>query len=707
MAQETIRLNCIESVYLGENKPDGNYGKTEELKLEHMNTSREHLKYFSILQFDVPDKIKKHKILSCKLNFNATIYATEDSLVGTRTTIFNFFSLKPEYQSIMADIYSAKYQDIASPSGTANVIKVGQKTNYGWDELRLTKNYPTYTDFALNYLGMDGYEDLYSASDFWNGFIRFLDNGIAFVLAQCDTTLIGQYTQVNIQSSRTATPPYMEVVVDTDYLYLETTSTGFVDPSRDFTFEWRIAPTLHLYDPMTQQVSAQFRIRKKGEKSITAADITGDNSTYTILANTLDAENYEWQVYVLTDAGRSATTEWKEFTTKDGTSSAEIISPNLVTVDGSAENKFEWKHIISTSSLPRGYEIQYREGDSDWQELVQNQNTTNEFYIAPPNTLPAGNIEWRVRTYNSNSIAGSWSNAASIIVSSEPAIHIITSISTSPRPVIKWQSEGQIQVEIKIGDQIKSLIYTDKEYKWDEFLQDGQVTVYIRVKNQFGLWSAWASASITIKNNPLYDIAISAEQNSFGINLIINSNYTSNYIYRNNELVGLATPKEGEPQIYLYSDYTAIGTQEYQVMGVDAQDNYKRSNVVTQTVSLTYGVLGDAAKPEWIELKKRRGSYPTHTIKTNRPITMVYYAGKSLPVAHVSPNLEREHALEFTTDKQTADRLETMTGKKVIYKDVRGDLIQGVLASVDSSRDRATDVKITITETQKEVVKIE
>lgn len=63
MTQETIRLNCIESVYLGEDKPDGNYGKTEELKLEHMNTSREHLKYFSILQFDVSDKIKKHMLI--------------------------------------------------------------------------------------------------------------------------------------------------------------------------------------------------------------------------------------------------------------------------------------------------------------------------------------------------------------------------------------------------------------------------------------------------------------------------------------------------------------------------------------------------------------------------------------------------------------------------------------------------------------------
>ena len=142
-------------------------------------------------------------------------------------------------------------------------------------------------------------------------------------------------------------------------------------------------------------------------------------------------------------------------------------------------------------------------------------------------------------------------------------------------------------------------------------------------------------------------------------------------------------------------------------MGVDIYDNYKRSNIVIQTISLTYGVLGNAIAPEWIELKRRRGAYPTHSIKTNHPLTMVYYAGKSLPVAHISENLEREHTLEFTTDKQTADRLEALTGKQVIYKDVRGDLIEGVLVSVDSSRDRVTDIKITIAETQKEVVKIE
>lgn len=86
---------------------------------------------------------------------------------------------------------------------------------------------------------------------------------------------------------------------------------------------------------------------------------------------------------------------------------------------------------------------------------------------------------------------------------------------------------------------------------------------------------------------------------------------------------------------------------------------------------------------------------------------MVYYSGNPLPVAYVSNELDASHTLEFTTDKMTADHLENLTGKTVIYKDIRGDLIIGVLVSVECSRDRATDVKLSIEETQREVVKIE
>lgn len=706
MAQETIRVNCVESVYLGEDKPDGNYGKTPELKLEHQKTSKEHLKYFAILQFDVPEKVKKHKILSCKLNFNATVYATTDPFLDRQETHFNFFSLNPEHQSIAADIYSSQYEDIAYSHGGA-YIKVGKKTSAGYKELMLTQIYPNYTDFSFDYLRVTNYSGPFTAEYLWSNFVHFLENGIAFVLNECDTSLTGMYSQVTMQSSRTSKPPYMKITIDTDYLYLEATSTGFVDPSKDFRFEWKIAPTLHLYNPMTSQSSAQFRIRKKGEEETQTTDISGATAFHIIPANTLEASAYEWQVSVTTDDGRTATTEWQEFTTVDGTSSAKIIRPNLITLDGSAVNRFEWEHTISTASLPRGYEIQYRESDSQWQTLIDQKQTDQTYYDVPANTLPAGNLEWRVRTYNSNLTPGNWSDSASIIVRSAPPAPIITSVTSSPRPVISWQSEGQIQAEVRINDNTRSVLSAAKSYRWEDFLPDGFITVNVRVKNQFDLWSPWASAQTTIKNTPSGQITLSASVSNYAVSLSINSTYPQNYIYRDDVLIGKAVKREGVDTAFTYLDDTALGSHSYYAMGVDDQSNYQQSERITEKVSVPFGVIGELKALSWIELKRKRGSYPSHDIKRSYPVTMVYYSGNPLPVAHVSNELDASHTLEFTTDKTTADHLENLTGKTVIYKDVRGDLIIGVLVSVECSRDRATDVKLSIEETQREVVKIE
>lgn len=706
MAQETIRVNCVESVYLGEDKPDGNYGKTPELKLEHQKTSKEHLKYFAILQFDVPEKVKKHKILSCKLNFNATVYATTDPFLDRQETHFNFFSLNPEHQSIAADIYSSQYEDIAYSHGGA-YIKVGKKTSAGYKELMLTQIYPNYTDFSFDYLRVTNYSGPFTAEYLWSNFVHFLENGIAFVLNECDTSLTGMYSQVTMQSSRTSKPPYMEITIDTDYLYLEATSTGFVDPSKDFRFEWKIAPTLHLYNPMTSQSSAQFRIRKKGEEETQTTDISGATAFHIIPANTLEASAYEWQVSVTTDDGRTATTEWQEFTTVDGTSSAKIIRPNLITLDGSAVNRFEWEHTISTASLPRGYEIQYRENDSQWQTLIDQKQTDQTYYDVPANTLPAGNLEWRVRTYNSNLTPGNWSDSASIIVRSAPPAPIITSVTSSPRPVISWQSEGQIQAEVRINDSTRSVLSAAKSYRWEDFLPDGFITVNVRVKNQFDLWSPWASAQTTIKNTPSGQITLSASVSNYAVSLSINSTYPQNYIYRDDVLIGKAVKREGVDTAFTYLDGTALGSHSYYAMGVDDQSNYQQSERITEKVSVPFGVIGELKALSWIELKRKRGSYPSHDIKRSYPVTMVYYSGNPLPVAYVSNELDASHTLEFTTDKTTADHLENLTGKTVIYKDVRGDLIIGVLVSVECSRDRATDVKLSIEETQREVVKIE
>ena len=246
-----------------------------------------------------------------------------------------------------------------------------------------------------------------------------------------------------------------------------------------------------------------------------------------------------------------------------------------------------------------------------------------------------------------------------------------------------------------------------KSYRWEDFLPDGFITVNVRVKNQFDLWSPWASAQTTIKNTPSGQITLSASVSNYAVSLSINSTYPQNYIYRDDVLIGKAVKREGVDTAFTYLDDTALGSHSYYAMGVDEQSNYQQSERITEKVSVPFGVIGELKALSWIELKRKRGSYPSHDIKRSYPVTMVYYSGNPLPVAYVSNELDASHTLEFTTDKTTADHLENLTGKTVIYKDIRGDLIIGVLVSVECSRDRATDVKLSIEETQREVVKIE
>lgn len=607
---------------------------------------------------------------------------------------------------LSGDIYKSQFNQFVvndNDFGT-NVINTST-TNYNLETLLLDKEYPTYTNLTFDYLGMDDYKDVYTKEKFWENFKLFLQNGQAIIYVE--PFYNHGYSKVTMQSSRTSSPPYLEVTVDTDYLYLETTNTGFVNQSKDFTFKRKIAPTLHLYDPMTKQITAQFRLRKKGEEQSQNSDISGETMMHTIPANTLEKTSYEWQVYVLTDDGRSTTTEWQEFSTVDGISSAKVIRPNLITLDGSVDNHFEWEHIISTGSAPRGFEIQYREGSSEWETLIDQKDTEQTYYDVPANTLPAGNLEWRVRTYNSNLSAGNWSDIASVIVRSAPPAPIITGVSSSPRPLISWQAEGQVRAEIQISGKTNAVLSAAKEYQWTDFLPDGVIVVQVRVQNLFGLWSPWASTTASIQNSPSGKIALSADVNNFAVLLSVSSQYPQNYIYRDGKLIGKAVKREESETSFFYVDYTALGSHTYYAMGVDEQSNYKESEPVSRTVLLDYGVIGEEKQPRWVALKRRRGSYPSHTIKKKYPATLVSYEGNTLPVAYVSDVLEAEHLLEFTVDKQTADNLEALAGKTVIYKDVRGDLIIGVLVSVECSRDRATDVKLSIEETQREVVKIE
>ena len=90
MAQETIRVNCVESVYLDESVPDGNMGKTLDLKSNSTEiSSKTYINQIILLKFDIDEKIKKYKILSAKLNFNAIVEANQTFVEVTHYSLFD------------------------------------------------------------------------------------------------------------------------------------------------------------------------------------------------------------------------------------------------------------------------------------------------------------------------------------------------------------------------------------------------------------------------------------------------------------------------------------------------------------------------------------------------------------------------------------------------------------------------------------------
>ena len=90
VAQETIRINCTESTYIDRNN-EGNLGKTSELKVfsEDFVSASFQIRNIAFLQFEIPEEMKKYKILSCELHMNATVSATYDGFSDDYYTAFD------------------------------------------------------------------------------------------------------------------------------------------------------------------------------------------------------------------------------------------------------------------------------------------------------------------------------------------------------------------------------------------------------------------------------------------------------------------------------------------------------------------------------------------------------------------------------------------------------------------------------------------
>ncbi len=446
------------------------------------------------------------------------------------------------------------------------------------------------------------------------------------------------------------------------------------------------------------QASAVLQWRDGAAGAIRSINVSGATQEVEIPASTFPVATaaLQWRVTAtMTDGARAEYSDWQTLTTVDSLSTARIAAPNGAYLTGNEPNSFSWEHVVATGTAQTKAELQYSSnGGGSWTALKTVTGAAKSTIIAA-NTLPGGSLLWRVRTYNSDSAAGSWSTPAALVVWAAPRAPGLLPVDPVPRPLIRWQSAEQQAFEVRAGDWSSGPVFgTAKEYRVPVWLENGTRVIGVRVQSSLGLWSEWASLTITVANVPPGEVKLFARGIENGVRLSWAGGCASYLVYRDGEEIGETTEVSWE-------DWLANGKHQYRVRGVSGA-NYALSNEVAELSCCRYGVLSALDSIDWIVLRLRRGSQPGHSVESARPVTLRYFSGRSLPVAEVAEFTDRVHTLDYTLrreERALLPRLRELVGRTVIYKDRRGARVIGLLQSLGEECDGAIDLTLSIVET--------
>ena len=532
---------------------------------------------------------------------------------------------------------------------------------------------------GLNYISSGAYlaltSNLMNASDYSQfilqaGSLSGMSNGDG-VDASCS---------LSIHSHLGTNKPYVQFVYEdvTPSVTGAYPQSGFVDEKKANVFGWSMTYSTSGVGTQLSQGSAKFRWRPVGSE-YTEIPISSSDSTITIPADTFSTDEIEWQVNVTSDDGiESAFTPWYRLTTIDSVPQQPVpLNPVLAFVDGSAPVTFSWEHTIETGSIPSGFDLEYSSDNGATWTALASETSEATSYVVAPDTLPAGNLQWRVRTYNSDGVVGPWSDPALFVLQAAPQAPAISGVTPSARPVISWQSLGQVAYQVRItsvGYDTGEIAGTAKSHKVRDYLANGDYIAEVRIKNAFSIWSEWASAAFSLAVTPPPAPPISAEAITEGARITIGGYEESvvrAYLLRGGvpiaDVTGMST----------YIDYAALGSSSYTVRVVNASDNYADSAAVSVTVTVPHAILAAVdALSSTVALMLTRGEPRRLSGSINQTVAYRYFAGRAHPVAvfaeQESENYQTSVAFLEDSDRDGLIAL-IRRCKTILYRDAWGN----------------------------------
>lgn len=482
--------------------------------------------------------------------------------------------------------------------------------------------------------------------------------------------------------------PYLTVVVDDSETVGVTIercapASGSISKRTDNRFSWLAMGNSSTY-PAVAPASTVFRWRAGASGTINEVSITGNAMGVTIPAGTFTADEIQWQVAVTANSGVVTTSDWMTLSTLDVKPEAKVVSPRNTVVDATADNVFMWDHIISTGTAQTKAELQKSVDGEAWTALATVTSAATK-WTCPAGTLTPTIKYWRVRTYNADSVASNWSEAAQIVVISAPPTPVVQIQTSDPRPAISWQTSGQQAAQISVDGIYKSgTIYgVAKQWVSPMYLNDGDYTIRVRVQNEYGLWSEWGAAALQVVNVSGAAITLSARASHIAdLEWTTTGAYDFYLVYRD----GIPIAKTAQR---VYTDALSIGSATYQVRGCyAASGNYGISGQLSVEVVPPTTMVSDLGAGTWLSLPYAATPNRKTSRERTRSVSYLALSGVRFPYAEVSGNYTDALTIEAAfTDATEAWALEALIGKLVCVKTPTEDMVIGYLDVLQKDHD--------------------
>lgn len=416
--------------------------------------------------------------------------------------------------------------------------------------------------------------------------------------------------------------------------------------------------------------SATVYYKKASESSYQSASATVSGTWSDVTVSTTDLtleDDVDYNIYIraVGDDGSVANTPVGTFNTVDAEAVATCIAPSGAFLNG--ECTFVWAHSTAYGTPQYAYDLQYSLNNGGSWTTVKNHEITRGTTTTV--TLEnAGVYIWRVRTYNSNDVAGEWAQAS--FVNNAPAVPPTNvSCNTQGRPTVSWTIASQSAYQVQFlgnGNRIEydsGAVYTaETSHFVNKYFDDTMAyTVRVRVYNALGEVSDWAS--VGYQQPEVENVDFTVESNGAGavITITPSDELVKYYLLRNGKLIS-------EISNLTYTDKYAVGLTNYSVVGVTSED---QSDIKTNGCVVKYNhatiITLDGQK---INVNKRMNESFEVSVSNEADINKVSFIGDSTPTHYPSDMRLKSFTIAFMDEEGNS---ESLLGTLVFYADNFGN----------------------------------